>query len=319
MRNRSSRKSVVRDARGYGRSAAIQFLSVLGLFLLVGATPSRAQAARPADDTNVLATSGADTTAVLPAAIIGQPVAADSTTADSPQGGGVDPGNGWHFAVSPYLWFPGVHGTATGPNGRGLNFHASPGDLLSNFRFGLMGAAEASHKRFVITGDLLWVRLEDDRAVPFPGVLATSATIKATEFFLTPKVGVRVIDQERFKVTALTGARYWHLGESLSFNPSVLGINFSGSQDFVDPLVGGRIDTALSQKIVINVLGDVGGWGTGSELEYQWAGVLGYRVNAGWTLQAGYRYLNVDKHGSRGVIFNATSAGVVFGITLNLK
>lgn len=29
------------------------------------------------------------------------------------------------------------------------------------------------------------------------------------------KVGVRVIDQERFKVTALTGARYWHLGELL--------------------------------------------------------------------------------------------------------
>jgi hypothetical protein len=83
--------------------------------------------------------------------------------------------------------------------------------------------------------------------------------------------------------------------------------------------VGGRIEAAFTQKIVVTVLGDVGGWRTGSELEYQWAGLLGYRVNAAWTLQAGYRYLYVDKHSSRGVIFNVTTAGVVFGITLNLK
>jgi len=106
----------------------------------------------------------------------------------------------WHFAVTPYLWFPGMHGTATGPRGGSLSFRASPGDLLSNFRFGLMGAFEAGRKRLVITGDLMWVRLEDDKAVPFPGLLATSANMKASEFFLTPKVGIRVIDQERSRL-----------------------------------------------------------------------------------------------------------------------
>lgn len=113
------------------------------------------------------------------------------------------------------------------------------------------------------------------------------------------------------------GLRYWHLGETLNFNPSLLGLNFSTSQDFVDPLVGGQIRAFLTPKVVINVLGDVGGWGTGSQLEYQWAGLLGYRMNARWTLHAGYRYLNVDKHD--GVVFRATTAGVVSGITLNLK
>jgi hypothetical protein len=87
----------------------------------------------------------------------------------------------------------------------------------------------------------------------------------------------------------------------------------------VDPLVGGRIEAFLSPRIVVNILGDVGGWGTGSQLEYQWAGTLGYRVNARWALHAGYRYLNVDKRGNRGTIFNATTAGVVAGITLDLK
>jgi hypothetical protein len=76
---------------------------------------------------------------------------------------------------------------------------------------------------------------------------------------------------------------------------------------------------ALSPKIVVNILGDVGGWGTGSQLEYQAAGLLGYRIKPALTLQVGYRYLNVDYRTSRGVVFNATTAGVAFGATLNLK
>jgi hypothetical protein len=221
--------------------------------------------------------------------------------------------------VSPYLWFPGVHGAAVGPVGRGLSFRASPGDLLSNFRFGLMGAVEARRRRVVLSGDLIWIRLEDDKARAFPRLGAISAQMKATEFLLTPQIGLRVINNEIIKIDALTGFRYWHLGESLNFNPSLLGLNFSGSQNFVDPLVGGRIQAALSPKIVVNILGDVGGWGTGSQLEYQAVGLLGYKIKPAWTLQVGYRYLFIDYRGSRGVVFNATTAGVMFGVTLNLK
>jgi hypothetical protein len=32
--------------------------------------------------------------------------------------------------------------------------------------------------------------------------------MKATEFLLTPKIGLRVINQEKIKITALTGMRY---------------------------------------------------------------------------------------------------------------
>jgi hypothetical protein len=291
---------------------------VLSLLLLAAAGPSRAQATPRTEEAYLLETNGVNPTAVPLPAITGQPPTAD-TASGPPQAGPTGPDNAWHFAVSPYLWFPGVHGTAVGPRGNGLSFRASPGDLLSNARFGLMGAVEARRKRVVVSGDLLWIRLEADKAIPFPGLRATSANIKGTEFFLTPKIGVRVIDNEKIKINALTGFRYWHLGESLNFNPSILGLNFSGSQNFVDPLVGGRIEAALSPKIVVNVLGDVGGWDTGSQLEYQWVGLLGYRIKPAWTLQAGYRYLFIDYRTSRAFIFNATTSGVVFGVTLNLK
>jgi hypothetical protein len=292
---------------------------VLSLLLLAAASPSRAQATPATDGADLIATNDLNPTAPASLAIAGQPPTAD-TASGPPQAASTGPDNGWHFAVSPYLWFPGVHGTVVAPGGRGLGFRASPSDLLSHFRFGLLGAVEARHKRLVASGDLMWIRLEDTKARAFPGLGAIiSANIKATEFLLTPKIGLRVIDKEMIKIDALTGFRFWHLGESLNFNPSALGLNFSGSQNFVDPLVGGRIEVALSPKIVANILGDVGGWGTGSQLEYQVAGLLGYRIKPTWTLQAGYRYLNVDYRGSRGFVFNATTAGILFGVTIKLK
>lgn len=299
-------------------STAVLTIIVTSVFLLGTAAPGRAQQT-PATDEASLLTNSVGSSAAAFLAITGQPRGTDSADLVPRPTSTSSADDAWHFAVSPYLWFPGTHGTAAGPNGRSLSFRASPGDLLSHFRFGLMGAVEVNRKRFVVTGDMLWVRLRADKAIPLPGLGATSANMKATEFFLTPKIGLRVINQEQIKITALTGMRYWHLGEELNFNPSLLGLNFTGSQDFVDPLVGGRIEAFLSPKVVVNILGDVGGWGTGSELEYQWAATLGYRVNARWALHAGYRYLNVDKHGNRGTIFNVTTAGVITGITLDLK
>jgi hypothetical protein len=72
---------------------------------------------------------------------------------------------------------------------------------------------------------------------------------------------------------------------------------------------------------VATVFGDVGGWGTGSQLEYQVGGFLGYAVKENVTLQAGYRYLNVNYRGG-GVsqpVFDTHFSGAVVGVTFNLK
>jgi hypothetical protein len=73
--------------------------------------------------------------------------------------------NGWHLELSPYIWFAGAHGTV-GAFGRDASVHASASDLLSHFNFGLLGAAEARHNRFLPAGDLLWIRLSDSSAPP---------------------------------------------------------------------------------------------------------------------------------------------------------
>lgn len=119
-------------------------------------------------------------------------------------------------------------------------FKASAIDILSHFRFGMVGAAEARHDRFITNIDLLYLRLQDNNAIPFPPGLAQSATVKASIFILTPRVGVRLINAKAIKVDAVAGIRYRYFGENLQFYPSYLGLNFSRSQDWVDPVVGGE-------------------------------------------------------------------------------
>ena len=226
----------------------------------------------------------------------------------------------WHFTVTPYLWFPGVHGTA-GAFNRDVGVHASVWDVLSHLRFGLMGTAEARRGPIVLPLDVFWVRLRDDGADPFPNLSARTADFKAGLFILTPKVGLRLVNEEKVKLDVLAGFRYWHFSQRVKFNPSPLGLDFSRSQDLVDPVVGTRIETALSKKFVLNLAGDVGGWGTGSTLEYQLVGLLGYRIKENWTVQAGYRYLSLDweRGGSRPAIFDVAISGVAIGVSINLK
>src|SRR5262249_44725624 len=151
--------------------------------------------------------------------------------------------------------------------------------------------------RFVLNGDMLWIRLSDSHAVPFPALNAlgvTSADVRVGQFLWTSKGGYRVIDRKGIKADANVGVRYWHLGQKLTFNPSVLGLNFNGSQNWADIVVGGHVQLPAGKKTVIDVAGDVGGWNATAKLDYQFLAVLGYKICPRVTLVAGYRYLFVD-------------------------
>jgi hypothetical protein len=112
--------------------------------------------------------------------------------------------SGWHFELTPYIWFAGTHGTV-GVLGRDSSVHASAADLLSHFNFGILGAAEVRHNRFLLGGDLLWIRLSDSAALPFPGVSATSVDVRIGQLVWTSNIGYRLIDSKRFKADASVG------------------------------------------------------------------------------------------------------------------
>jgi hypothetical protein len=295
---------------------------LLGVFLAAGGTchaqAALPQSATPQDRTYALETTNSDSTATVATASTTQPVASDAAAASPAQANTTDQSDGLHFTVSPYLWFPGVHGTV-GADQLPVSIHASPGDLLSHFRFGIMGVVEPRYKRILLPLDIMWVRLEDDKALPLTPN-GTVAKLKGSEFILTQKVGYRLLDYKIVKIDALAGFRFWHFGQSLSFTTNSL--NFSSSQNWIDPVVGGRITGNLSPKVAVIIAGDAGGWGAGSQLDYQIAGILGYRIKPALTLQAGYRYLSVDWRNG-GALLNThidmVTSGALIGVSIQLK
>jgi hypothetical protein len=314
-----NKELLVKSIRKFAVSALF-----LGLLLLANACLSRAQATPPPRSLDVIETNSSSSTAST-----ANPAATDPATASDANPVAATPSNGaaaaaapaapegdWHLTVSPYLWLPGVHGNIANANGGEIPFSASAGDLLSHFRIGLMGVVEPRYKRIVMPLDIFWIRLGDDKALPHSpnqGVV----NLHMTEFFLTQKLGYRVIDSERVKIDALAGFRYWHFGERASFTANTL--NFTGSQNWVDPLVGGRITGILTPKVELTIGGDVGGWGAGSQIDYQVFGLLGYRIKPALALQAGYRYLYFDYRRASGAYLDNTTAGVVFGVSITLK
>jgi hypothetical protein len=237
----------------------------------------------------------------------------DSTTPSAKTASTAPEGN-WHFAVAPYLWVPWVYGSV-GVNGNNFHYYVTPDELFSHFRFGLLGLVDTSYKRVVLPVDIVWLRLGDDRALPLSPT-GTVANAKLDIFILTPKVGYRVIDTKMIKIDGLAGFRYWHIGTNLQFTTNTL--NISRSTNFVDPVVGGRILANLSPKVEIAIAGDVGGWGTGSQLDYQVGGFLGYRIKPAVALQVGYRYLSLD-YPNVNKLLNLIISGPLIGVTINLK
>jgi hypothetical protein len=228
-----------------------------------------------------------------------------------------DADDNWHVTISPYLWFPGLSGTV-GALGHDASVHISPADLLSNFNFGLMGAAEFRKGRVLFGTDFMWVKLKADKATSFdPGI--SSVTLKVTQVILTPAAGYRIVDGEKLKVDARIGLRYWHLGQNIAFEPSGIFSNFSPSANWVDAVAGGTIQAALSSKALATVYGVAGGGGANSD--YQIVGLLGFKVSQKVILQAGWRYLDVNYRTNAPALFiyDTHETGPIFGLNWIVK
>jgi len=221
--------------------------------------------------------------------------------------------DGWHVDVTPYLWFAGVHGTA-GVLGHDASIHASVSEVFDYLNLGFMGNVELRYKRLVIPVDFMWIKLTDQKALPFD----KGATIAKAEFrqtIFTPGAGFRLIDAERFKTDVLFGIRYWHLNGSLTLQPSQLGI--SSTADWVDALGGAQIQAMLTPKVFVAVIADAGG--ASAKSDYEVVGLLGVRVAKKWALKAGYRYLAVNYRPGSSFVYDIAQSGIIVGATWSVK
>lgn len=161
----------------------------------------------------------------------------------------------------------------------------------------------------------MWMKLSDDKALPVnqPGV--TSIKAKLTQTVLTPKAGHFFVDQEKLKTDATLGIRYWHLGENFSLQPS--DVNNSQSANWVDLVAGARFTMPVSPNDMITVLGDAGAGG--ADVDYQVAGLLGYKIKPTVILQLGWGYMAVNYRPSSTFVYDGVTSGILLGVTFKVK
>ena len=165
-----------------------------------------------------------------------------------------------------------------------------------------MGSVRISRGRLFLLADLLYMGLE-----------ATSKRggidVEFEQWLASGAVGFELSKH----IDLLAGLSYNNLHAELS---GPLGINPSGTQEWVDPFVGTDVNLPLTEKLSLHARADVGGFGVGPDLTWQVFPYASWRFAQWGSLQAGYRWLYADyEDRDEGFAYDVTTQGPQFGIT----
>lgn len=90
----------------------------------------------------------------------------------------------------------------------------------------------------------------------------------------------------------VVGLRYTHFKQQADLQglgPLRLRGTIGGTEEWIEPIVGARIDVQINDRWSVGVLGNVGGFGIGDASDLSWridAG-LGFRINNRLTVRGG--------------------------------
>lgn len=224
----------------------------------------------------------------------------------------------WEIRLMPYFWMPSMdaEGTVGGPLGNSLsgNIDLSFGDVMDYFEFGAMGRMEVWKGPWGFTFDGLFMYLGAEGSFQGSRGLANfnldaDVRLGMADFGLAYRLFEQQFgndNQQRLAFEPYGGLRYAYLREEVDLSVDIAGVGSTGgtlgtTEDWVEPFTGGRVIWDLNKKISFNVRGDAGGFGIGSasNLTWQIAGGVDYKILENMIFNVGYRYVELDyDHGS---------------------
>jgi len=215
----------------------------------------------------------------------------------------------WSGQVTLYGWGAGVSGDLTPFTGAPtLSFEKSLSEVLEDLDGAFFATALARRGDLVLFGDLTYSSSSRSGTIP-PGLPAAG---EVTLRSLTLAGGRRFDAGSGTTVDLLAGLRAWEIEGAVNVVP-VLSV--SPSKSFVDPIVGVRVNTQLSDRWSVLSYADLGGFGVGSDLTWQAAVTANYRARDNLYLSVGWRHLEVD-YSDGGTVFDGAMSGPVVGVTL---
>jgi len=226
----------------------------------------------------------------------------------------------WEFALSPYLWFPGIKGdVATIPPLPPAPIELTPGQAIEDTEAALMLLFTAKKDRHGVYFDFLYTDVEsNEELVPDPINLTMKSVSKTT--LATLAYQYEAYRKDRQAVELLAGIRYWDIDTTLTFGGGLgivipPGTELQHTESWIDPAIGitGTVPFGNSRFYFSGGAG-IGGFGVGSDLFYDINANIGYQWNKAIGTVIGYRLFDVD-YDKDNFLYDVTQQGWLVGLT----
>ncbi len=211
----------------------------------------------------------------------------------------------WTISVQPYLMAPAMNGDAA-VRGIDAEVDVSRKDVISKLNMAFLGYVEAHNGRWGIGLDVNYMNLDannDDARV----------AANMAQAGVQPMLYYRVAPE----LDLMVGARYVSIKLTTESDIAVLD-DVSRKADWVDPIVGMRFQSPVSDTIGIGLVANIGGFGVGSDMSVQIRPMVNFAVAENITVDAGYQLLYIDyEHGSgdRRFLYDVATDGPIIGAT----
>lgn len=237
----------------------------------------------------------------------------DSTTKISDEQ--INVSQDWSFTAAPYLLLPSMKGDVA-VNGIPVDVNVSPGDIFDNLDFGMMLYLEATKEKWTISFDFLYMDLGKDGSTPLASrkasvdikqVAATVNGLYRINHWLEAGIGGRINSVKN-------GVR---IAEGEYILP---GRDFSMTETWFDPLIVTRVMTELDENWRLGALADIGGFGIGSDLAWQFNPFVGYRFSKLFEIALAYRWISMDYDTGSSIdyfLYDLTISGAELGLVFH--
>ena len=239
----------------------------------------------------------------------------------------------WEIRLIPYFWMPEVDADAV-VSGLSGSIDLGFDDIVDHLDFAAMGRMEAWKNKWGLTFDSVFMNLGADKS--FEGAsgvtnfdLNVDARLGIVDFGLAYHMFEQQFgdnNEQKLTFEPYGGLRYAYLRQKIGLNVNIAGVGstgqtIGGSEDWVEPFIGGRFRWDLNDKLALNFGGDAGGFGIGSASDLLWQIAFGvdYKLSKNTSLNVGYRIVDLDY--SRGSSTNEFSVdlqakGPIIGMTI---
>ena len=246
----------------------------------------------------------------------GPSLAADVLPDPAPAAAPVAAEKDWRFQATIYGWLSGVNGDV-GVYGVGPAYiDVSPIDAIQDLDGALMASFAATHDQFMVLTDFMLTKISQNGDIRDTGF---GFDYSQTQITIQGLVGYQLpLGVTNLALSATAGFRYQNLSADLGIGPNILPITLekSGSVQWIDPTVGLYAHYDINDRWFINALGDVGGFGVGSNFTWQAFGALGYNWSKTISTSIGYRAIYED-YQSGGFVYDTTQQGVFAGVGIH--